>query len=198
MIKLLYKGELIHENGVIKKASSSVTLIQTKNHNIIVDTSTKDKRDIIIEELKKLNLEPKDIDVVINTHRHYDHIENNDLFENAKIYASAQECIVECEGCKLYSHVEDVKDFIPVEKFQDDEITIIKTPGHTYGSISVVYGDYIIVGDAAPLKENILGDVLPLDIVDYRAAKGSLRRIKLLKKNVITGHDGIVYREEFL
>ena len=53
MIKLLYKGELIRENGIIKKASSSVTLIQTENHNIIVDTSTKDKRELIIEELKK-------------------------------------------------------------------------------------------------------------------------------------------------
>jgi glyoxylase-like metal-dependent hydrolase (beta-lactamase superfamily II) len=78
------------------------------------------------------------------------------------------------------------------------QITILKTPGHTYGSISVVYGDYVIVGDAAPLRENILGDILPSVIVDYRAAKGSLRRIKLLKKNIITGHDGIVYKEEFL
>ncbi|ADC68726.1 beta-lactamase domain protein [Methanocaldococcus sp. FS406-22] len=198
MIKLLYKGELIRENDMIKKASSSVTFIQTKSHNIIVDTSTKDKRELIIEELKKLNLEPKDIDVVINTHRHYDHIENNDLFENAKIYASAQECIVECDGCKLYSNMDEIEEFIPVEKFHDDEITILKTPGHTYGSISIVYGDYVIVGDAAPLRENILGDILPLVIVDYRAAKGSLRRIKLLKKNIITGHDGIVYKEEFL
>ncbi|XRP96645.1 MBL fold metallo-hydrolase [Methanocaldococcus sp. 16A] len=198
MIKLLYKGELIRENDVVKKASSSVTLIQTKNHNIIVDTSTKDKRELIIDELKKLNLDPKDIDVVINTHRHHDHIENNDLFENAKIYASAQECIVECKGCKLYSNVEDVEEFIPIEKFYDDEITIIKTPGHTYGSISVVYEDYVIVGDAAPLKNNILDDIPPSIMVDYRAAKGSLRRIKLLKKNVITGHDGIVYKEEFL
>ena len=55
MIKLLYEGELIRENGIIKKASSSVTLIQTENHNIIVDTSTRDKRELIIEELKKLN-----------------------------------------------------------------------------------------------------------------------------------------------
>jgi len=198
MIKLLYKGELIHENGVIKKASSSVTLIQTKNHNIIVDTSTKDKRDIIIEELKKLNLEPKDIDVVINTHRHHDHTENNDLFEHATIYASAQECVVECNGCKLYSNIDEIDEFTPVEKFYDEEITIIKTPGHTWGSISVVYGDFIIVGDAAPLKVNVLEDIPPSINVDYRSAKGSLRRIKLLKKHIITGHDGIVYKEEFL
>ena len=198
MLKLLYEGELIKENDVIKKASSSVTLIQTKSHNIIVDTSTKDKRELIIEELRKLNLEPKDIDVVINTHRHQDHIEINDLFEHATIYASAQECVVECDGCKLYSNIDEIEEFTPVEKFYDEEITIIKTPGHTWGSISVVYGDFIIVGDAAPLKINVLEDIPPSINVDYRSAKGSLRRIKLLKKHIITGHDGIVYREEFL
>ena len=198
MLKLLYEGELIRENDVIKKASSSVTLIQTKSHNIIVDTSTKDKRELIIEELRKLNLEPKDIDVVINTHRHQDHIENNDLFEHATIYASAQECVVECDGCKLYSNIDEIDEFTPVEKFYDEEITNIKTPGHTWGSISVVYGDFIIVGDAAPLKINVLEDIPPSINVDYRSAKGSLRRIKLLKKHIITGHDGIVYKEEFL
>ena len=117
MLKLLYEGELIRENDVIKKASSSVTLIQTKSHNIIVDTSTKDKRELIIEELRKLNLEPKDIDVVINTHRHQDHIENNDLFEHATIYASAQECVVECDGCKLYSNIDEIDEFTQLKNF---------------------------------------------------------------------------------
>ena len=197
MIKLLYEGELIRENGIIKKASSSVTLIQTKNHNIIVDTSTKDKRELIIEELKKLNLEPKDIDVVINTHRHHDHIENNDLFENAVVYASPQECVKEYKGCMIYSTIDEVQDFEPIEKFDDEEIIILKTPGHTWGSISIIYKDFVVAGDAVPLKENILNDILPEIRVDNRAAKGSLRRIKLLKKNVITGHDGIVYVDEF-
>ncbi|ACX72938.1 beta-lactamase domain protein [Methanocaldococcus vulcanius M7] len=198
MIKLLYEGEFVRKNNIIKKASSSITFIQTKSHNIIVDTSTKDKRELIIKELKKLNLEPKDIDVVINTHRHCNHVANNDLFCNAEIYSSAQECIVEYNGCKLYTSIDEIEEFTPIEKFQDDEITILKTPGHTYGSVSVVYGDYVIVGDAAPLRENIIEDILPPSIVDYRSAKGSLRRIKLLKKNVITGHDGIVYKEEFI
>ena len=193
MIKLLYPGELVREGDVIKKASSSVTLITTKENNIIVDTSSPDKREVIIEELKKLNLEPKDIDVVINTHLHHDHIGNNDLFENAKIYVSQCEFIVGCKGCKLYAEEEDIEGFIPIEKFEDDEITIIKTPGHTYGSISVIYGDYVVVGDAIPLKDNYYKNIPPRVRVDERACLGSLKRIKMLKKNIITGHDGIIY-----
>ncbi|AEF95858.1 MBL fold metallo-hydrolase [Methanotorris igneus] len=186
MIKLLYEGELVRENGVIKKASSSVTLIQTKNHNIIVDTSTRDKRELIIEELKKLNLEPKDIDVIINTHRHYDHIENNDLFKNAVIYASPYEC----EGCSLGY------EFVSIDEFKDDEIEIIDTPGHTWGSISIIYKDYVIVGDAAPLKRNILENIPPGVRVSEKVALRSLQKIRSLKKHVITGHDGIVYADE--
>ncbi|NPA62690.1 MAG: MBL fold metallo-hydrolase [Methanococci archaeon] len=198
MIKLLYKGEIIEKDHSIKKSSSSITLIQTKNHNIIVDTSTKDKKDIIINELRKLKLDVKDIDVVINTHRHRGHIENNEMFKNAEIYASSQESIINYNGCELYSNIDEVEDYTPIEKFQDDEITILKTPGHTYGSISIIYDNYIIAGDTVPLKDTILKDIFPSKIVDYRATKGSLRRIKLLGKHIITGHDGIIYKNEYL
>ncbi|WP_423793136.1 MBL fold metallo-hydrolase [Methanocaldococcus indicus] len=189
MLHLIYEGD---------RKSSSVTLIITEEHNIIVDTSTKDKKDLIISKLKELNFEPKDIDIIINTHIHKGHTENNDLFEDANIYASAHECIKKCDGCMLYSEIDEIYGFEPIEKFPNEEITIIKTPGHTYGSISVLYEDYIIVGDAAPLKENILNNKVPENIVDFRAAKGSIRRIKMLKKNIITGHEGIVYVNEYL
>ena len=66
MIKLLYEGILIRENGIILKASSSSTLILTDSNNIIVDTSTKDMENVIIKGLSELNLSPYDIDVVIN------------------------------------------------------------------------------------------------------------------------------------
>ncbi|WP_456419657.1 MBL fold metallo-hydrolase [Methanocaldococcus infernus] len=197
MLKLLYKGELIRENDIIKKASSSVTLIQTKEHNIIVDTSTKDKRELIIKELNKINLEPKDIDVVINTHRHYDHIENNDLFKEAIVYASPKECVERCKGCLVYKKLDEIEEFEPIENFKDDEITIINTPGHTYGSISIIYKDYVVVGDAIPLRDNLFKNIPPRVRVDYRSAMGSIKRIKMLKKNIVTGHDGIIYKDEY-
>ncbi|WP_456473076.1 MBL fold metallo-hydrolase [Methanocaldococcus sp.] len=185
MIKLLYDGELIRENGIIKKASSSVTLIQTKNHNIIVDTSTKDKREIIIKELEKLNLSPKDIEITINTHLHYDHIENNSIFTNATFYASPKE----------FGFNEYFEDF---KKFKDKDIEIVETPGHTYGSISVIYKDYIVVGDASPLKNNVIKLIPPRLNVDEKLALKTLKYIRSLKKNVITGHEGIVYKEEII
>ncbi|WP_048057962.1 MBL fold metallo-hydrolase [Methanothermococcus okinawensis] len=169
MIKVLYDGILVRDGNKVTKASSSVTFIKTKKHNIIVDTATRDKRNLIIKELNKLGLTPEDIDIVINTHDHWDHVENNDLFKNAKIIT-------------YYNYKE----------LDDDEIKIIETPGHTEDSISVIYEDYIVVGDASPLKDNILKDIEPKLNIDEELALNTLKKIKSLKKKIITGHEGLI------
>ncbi len=175
MIKVIYDGVLIRNGNTITEAASSVTFIKTKKHNIIVDTSSRDKRDLIIRKLDELGLKPEDIDIVINTHDHWDHVENNDLFKNAKII-----------NYKNYNEL------------NDDEIEIIETPGHTEDSISVTYSDYIVVGDASPLKDNILKDIEPKLNIDEKLALDTLKKIKNLKKNIITGHEGIQYKDEYL
>ena len=85
MLKLLYEGKLVRKDNKILEASSSVTFIKTGNHNIIIDTSSRDKRDVILKGLEELNLSPKDIDIIINTHSHWDHVGNNHLFKSAKV-----------------------------------------------------------------------------------------------------------------
>ena len=70
---------------------SCAYLIKLKNKNIIIDTSTKENKEPLIEDLKKLNLNPDEINIVILTHSHYDHVGNINLFKNAKIYASKKE-----------------------------------------------------------------------------------------------------------
>jgi len=170
MLRLLYEGKLVRKDNKILEASSSVTFIKTENHNIIVDTSSKDKRDIIVKGLEKLNLSPRDIDIVINTHSHWDHVGNNDLFKNGEIIN--------------YDNYKSLK---------DNEIEILETPGHTWDSISVVHGDYIVVGDAVPLKDNIIKEVAPGINVDRELALNTLRRIKSLGKHIVTGHDGIYF-----
>jgi glyoxylase-like metal-dependent hydrolase (beta-lactamase superfamily II) len=175
MIKVLYDGILTRDGNRITEASSSITFIKTKKHNIIVDTATKDKKDLIIRELDKLGLKPEDIDIVINTHDHWDHVENNDLFKNAKLIT-------------YYNYGE----------LDDEEIEIMETPGHTEDSISVIYKDYIVVGDASPLKDNILKDIEPKLNIDEELALNTLKKIKSLKKNIITGHEGIHYKDSYL
>ncbi|ABR55565.1 beta-lactamase domain protein [Methanococcus vannielii SB] len=174
MIDLVYFGYLERSSEKILDVSSSVTYIETRHNKIVVDTSSKSKRNHLISYFNNKGVKLDEIDYVINTHFHFDHVSNNELFKNALII-----------------------NFSNISKLNDPEIKIIPTPGHTSDSISVVYQDYIISGDASPLKNNILKELPPKVHTDFELALNSIKHIKSLGKNIITGHDGILYKDEY-
>jgi len=178
MLKVLFEGG----------KGSSVTLIETSKHNILVDTSSKDMKELIVRRLEEEGFDLRDIDVIVNTHLHAGHTGNNDLFPKAKIYASPHECVGRCRGCLIYTH--EFK-YIPAKELDDDEIVIMNTPGHTWGSISVIYDEFVVVGDAIPDRSVLESRKLTI-CVDEISARSSLNRILRLGKKIVTGHDGII------
>ena len=84
-VNVLFDGySIISEDGKIMKANCTCTLIQSKGLNIIVDTMTPWDKDKILSELKnKHDLEPSQINYVVSTHGHSDHVGNNNLFLDA-------------------------------------------------------------------------------------------------------------------
>ncbi len=73
-------------------------LVRTEQNNILIETGVGDKFDAkradiyevlhpttLLAELKKIGLEPADVDIVINTHLHFDHCGWNVRRENAKL-----------------------------------------------------------------------------------------------------------------
>lgn len=65
------------------RANCSCVLI-TGSVNVIVDTMTPWDSDFILKSLNSRGLKPDDIDYVVSTHGHSDHIGNNNLFLKAK------------------------------------------------------------------------------------------------------------------
>lgn len=100
----------------------------------------------LTEALEKCGVTPGDITTVVNSHLHFDHCGNNQLFTNARIFAGAEEIK---DARELYYTVTEWFDYeganlCPVES--DIEIlpglTIMTTPGHTRGHLSVaVHGE---------------------------------------------------------
>jgi len=124
-----------------KNFGSIVYLIELKNKKILIDTSSIENRKDLINSLKTINLTPKDITEVILTHSHYDHIENIEIFKNAKIYSDAKE---------TFMHDKDEINFeniLPIEKLNIKEFKIIKAPGHTPYDIAILYGKILFSGD---------------------------------------------------
>ncbi len=164
-----------------------MTLITTGSVKIIVDTGLCGEDRLIMEALARKGLTPGDIDLLVNTHSHPDHIGNNHLFSKAKLLHPK-------EGDIIASGV-----------------FIIETPGHTLDSISVVATMTItgangkrnsekiscnqatevivIAGDALPIFNNYLKEVPPALHIDRELAVSSMFKILRIADIVIPGHD---------
>ena len=87
----------------------------------------------LIANLKKLNLSPININVILLTHNHWDYVENLNLFSNAKIYS----------GKKDFPE----KEILDLDKLKITEFKIIKSPGHTKGRVCFLYENILFSGD---------------------------------------------------
>ena len=181
-IAVILPGLLVRtETGIILDARSSVTLIRSEGLNILVDTSLVENRSMLLQALQTQNLTPKNINIIVNTHCHRDHVGNNDLFPQAQIYAH-QACVQK-------------RNFIKINTFPYSltrEIEIWETPGHSWDSITVVVTlekIYAITGDAIPLKGNYENWIPPVIHVDAARAIESMKWIAEIADIVIPGHD---------
>ncbi len=71
--------------------SSTCTLLRNRTHRVLVDTGLSIQHGELLRALRRLGLEPNDIDLVINTHLHVDHCGNNAMFSRAGIAMSKVE-----------------------------------------------------------------------------------------------------------
>ncbi|UCG70390.1 MAG: MBL fold metallo-hydrolase, partial [Thermoplasmata archaeon] len=188
LIEVIKPGILVRNNlGMILQASSTVTLVCADGHNLIVDTGLPGEGKSILQGLSNLGLSKDEIDTVINTHLHGDHMGNNALFNKAKFIAHANEYPVRLKNVII----------IQGELQFSENIKIMETPGHTQGSISVVVHDselnktYVITGDALPIKDNYLQWVPPGINFNPEIALASMNKIVQIADYVIPGHDDI-------
>ncbi|XP_013176288.1 PREDICTED: metallo-beta-lactamase domain-containing protein 1 isoform X1 [Papilio xuthus] len=110
-------------------ANCTCTLIKGVQ-NIIVDTMTAWDADKITTALKSQDLIPDDINFVVSTHGHSDHIGNNNLFLKAKHIV----------GFSI--SYEDKYYIFPFDKGEEyvinDTVKVIPTPGHTLSDVTVL------------------------------------------------------------
>ncbi|MFH1358256.1 MAG: MBL fold metallo-hydrolase [archaeon] len=190
-IKVLIPGYHARDDDEKLRISSSAILIKS-NKNIIVDTASFLEKDNLINELKKENLTPKDIDIVILTHMHFDHMMNTNLFENAKIF---------CKLRKNYpGQFHNIKEgyLQRSDLFENTEIAkdvkILLTPGHTEDMISLLVetskGKVAIAGDAIPDEKSAdpNTEVNPNFVSDVEDFKKSRDKILKIADYIIPGH----------
>ena len=153
-------------NHVYSKIECTTSLILTGRSKIIIDPSTKYSRQKIMKGLKSLGLAPRDIDTVVLTHYHLDHVASCDMFRDAQFFIHANElgrlrslagkltlavlkAIMREFGFSIRDFVDRLK---PISELKSDgPLDVLETFGHTGGSISLrVSGRkrIVISGDA--------------------------------------------------
>ncbi len=170
------------EDKRVLEAHSTSTLIRAGDRNIVVDASTDYMWPAIKTSFRQIGIFPEDVDTVIVTHGHSDHVGNLKRFRNAKVYIH-KGADVEIPGAIV---VED-------DEFQIcPGVRMVHTPGHTADSTSVfVEGDdrkYVCAGDAIPLPENLKEGKVPALNIDETSAMESMKVIERYADVVIPGH----------
>ena len=118
----------------------------------------------ILAALEKEKLKPDDVDLIIYTHLHNDHAGNCHLFPNTKSIAQKDEWynltntifaerVRRDYDLEVIPHLQANRNFFKIEGDLDvmEGVKIVKTAGHTRGSLSVVVntanGLRVFVGD---------------------------------------------------
>lgn len=185
-VKILVKGyfKWLNEERNQFKASSTVTLIKDGPVNILVDTGNHEVEKKLLSALKKVGLKPSDINYVIITHHHADHVANKHLFREA----------IMTDWLTSYMKDKFVVDFDIIAKGKNvisPNVYLIPTPGHSDDACSVVVnttkGIVVVSGDLFVTKQvekNIY-------ITDKNEYQKSAKKVLALANYIIPGHAGI-------
>lgn len=162
--------------------------------------------------LSKWGLSPKDIDLVIHTHLHNDHCENDFKLENARFFVHKLELEVihnphPLDFRYLEDYILDIEENGQIEIITEDReivpgISVVHTPAHTKGGLTVLIntqggkaalcGFCIIEENLYPPKEvrAMEMEVIPPGThVDVYQAYDVLKRVKGMADIVIPLHE---------
>lgn len=185
-------------NAGYRELSFTYMLLKGNGHVILVDTGTDGEdeltkklheRDSVVnwhcprEVLKKAHVKPEDVDTVLITHAHYDHMDNLKAFPNAHFYVQEKEILGwvwamtrEKKFRAPHMALKSRNIYDALHLIEEGRMTLLDGAvknvlpdidvepafdGHTFGSQIVVVhnpdGVWESVGDLAYVRENLTG-----------------------------------------
>jgi len=165
--------------------------------DMLVDTGTGTNKDYLVSQLEKYGVRIEDINLVVNTHCHFDHIGGNHFFENAEIAVHSLDAVSmrnkDTLGTMGNAFLDGDNSRVDIELEDGDKIggfEVIHTPGHTSGGICLWDGVNLTSGDTVFAN----GGVGRTDIGgNWGDLKESVFRLTELNVvNLLPGHGPVV------
>ncbi|WP_371018300.1 N-acyl homoserine lactonase family protein [Pseudalkalibacillus sp. JSM 102089] len=196
------------------------TALEGNGVNILIDTGIHDlewvnkhigvcrqlEDETIIKALEEgVGWGPEDVDIVINTHLHYDHCGNNNLFKNARFVVQKKEWAASHNPipCQESIYFKELFDSSAVNylnwRFVDGEeeivpgVKVFLTTGHSEGHQSVIVdteeGSVCVAGDIANLLCNIQENIPAGIVTSTKEMYEGMEEVRKRGKFIIPGHD---------
>lgn len=220
------------KNRVTIVMTCMLVVVKDKDKKILIDTGIGNKFDRkyvkiykinkkldLVKMLKQINISPEDINIVINTHLHFDHCGYNTVYDNKKLkplFSKAKYIVQKKEWEYALAPDERSKpsyleeNFIPLQENKQVElidgdveiekgIKIIFTNGHSIGHQSVLIDNgkkkVFFTGDLIPTAFNVKinytsgFDLFPLDLMKKK--KELLEQAQQEGWSLVFAHDPI-------
>lgn len=114
-------------------SKGNTTYIETKNAKILIDAGNSSK--YILEKLQELNVNPNDIDAILITHIHVDHVKGLPV-----LLKKINPCVYMTE--KMHPYLDYIENYTIIETdtitIKDIEVNVIKTSHDTDDSVGYV------------------------------------------------------------
>ena len=183
----------------------AMVYVEQGPHKIMFDTAGPGKRIQVHQRLKELNIDPNEIDILIFSHFHYDHVYNYDYFPNARILMHAAEAAWVNGDPGNYAipphFFPAIRQTGRVELVKKDEeilpgISTLFVPGHTPGGMALILQAAnmpvtVLAGDAVKNMAELATGKVP-KALDAAASARSIKKIRDIAEVVIPGHDRIL------
>ena len=168
-----------------------------------------DADDMIAARLRAAGVDPDDLDIVILSHLHFDHVGGLAQLPNARVLVQRDEWAAGFDADLAAANTLNPADFDlghdvvqldgEHDVFGDGRVTCIPTPGHTPGhqSLRVRLADREIVlcADCAYFTETLDGGPLPAIGHDHAQQATSIEQLRAMRSagaTLIPGHDATV------
>lgn len=183
----------------------TVVYVQHAGVKILVDTGFSTQKSHLPDILREHGTTPADIDIVVLTHLHFDHVSNFDIFPKARFMVHQAEVEHVCHGHIDWAyhryHYDLIKGTGRMEIVTADteiapDIYTLHVAGHTPGCMALVLRAAgqpvtVVAGDAVKNISELATCTVPM-VTDPAAASASIRTIRAMADIVIPGHDRVL------
>ncbi len=163
--------------------------------------------DLLVHRLDALGLEPKDVDMVVLSHLHFDHAGGADIFSSSELIVQKDEYSYAHYPAQFFASFYYRKNFdLPRYRWRlldgDTElapgVTVLRSEGHTPGHQSLLIelpetGPVILAGDCCYWQRSIDEEIPPGVVWDPTRAMHSIKRLKTIARltggRIFPSHD---------